>query len=200
MSERQLGEVTLLLQRFRQGDTEALNQLLPLVYDELRRAARHCLAAQPASWQPTALAHELLLRLLEGETYDWQNSEHFFATASLKMRNLLIDAARRKHALKHGGAWRHVSLDEAMVSITTGARLEELFAINEALDELAADHPRVAKIVEMRFFLGFNEEETASLLGLSTRQVRRDWAFAKGWFELRSRKETPPNLHPAVAD
>lgn len=135
--------------------------------------------------QLTALTHELLIYLLEGESCDWQNSEHFFATASLKMRHLLIDYARRKHALKHGGGRQQVELDEAMSAVTTTARLEEMLAVHELLDELKADYPRVTKIVELRFFLGLSEEETAAVLHLSARQVRRDWAFAKGWLELR---------------
>ncbi len=187
MSEKLPGEITQLLQRFRQGDAEALSQLLPMIYEELRKVARQCLNAQPASWQPTALAHELFIHLLEGETYDWQNRQHFFATASLKMRHLLVDEARRKHAVKHGGGLRQVALDEAMSGSITTVRLEEILAVDEALLSLEKDYPRVAKVVELRFFIGLTEAETAAVLNLDERTVRRDWAFAKGWLALRLR-------------
>ena len=124
------------------------------------------MSSQHASWQPTALAHELFIHLLEGETYDWENREHFFATASLKMRHLLIDEARRKRALKHGGGFRQVAYDEAVSSSITTARLEEILAVNEALLLLEKDYPRVAKVVELRFFLGFTEAETAAASAL----------------------------------
>ena len=186
MPEKIPGEITLLLQRFRQGEAEALSQLLPLVYEELRKVARHCVNSQQASWQPTALAHELFIHLLEGETSDWKDSEHFFATASLKMRNLLIDHLRHQQAVKHGGELRQVAFDEAAPSsTTTTARMEEILAVHEALQELEKEQARVVKVVNLRFFLGLNEEETASVLHLSARQVRRDWAFAKGWLALR---------------
>ena len=185
MSEKLPGEITQLLQRFRQGDAEALSQLLPMIYEELRKVARQCVSSQHASWQPTALAHELFIHLLEGETYDWKDSEHFFATASLKMRHLLIDEARRKHAVKHGGGFGHVALNEALPSSITTARLDEILSVHEALKELEKDEVRVVTVINLRFFLGLSEEETASVLHLSTRQVRRDWAYAKGWLALR---------------
>lgn len=185
MSEKLPGEITQLLQRFRQGDAEALSQLLPMIYEELRKVARQCVSSQAASWQPTALAHELFIHLLEGETYDWENREHFFATASLKMRHLLMDDVRHKHALKHGGGFRHVVFDEAVSSSITIARLEEIMAIDQALLSLEKDYPRVAKVVELRFFIGFTEAEIAAVLNLDERTARRDWAFAKGWLALR---------------
>ena len=184
-SERQAGEITQLLRRYRQGDVEALAELTPFIYDELKNIARRYVNSPHASWQPTALTHELFVHLLRGEPYDWQNSEHFFATASLKMRHLLVDYARNKYALKHGGGMQQVALDEALSAATTMARLEEILTINELLENLTQEFPRVVRIVELRFFLGFSEEETAAVLQLSTRQVRRDWGFAKAWLKRR---------------
>ncbi len=190
MPEKLPGEITQLLLRFRQGEADALSQLLPIVYEELRKVARQCVSSQHTSWQPTALAHELFIHLLEGETYDWKDSEHFFATASLKMRHLLIDDLRHKQAVRHGGEFCQIAFDEAASSSITTARMEEILAVHEALKKLEKDEPRVVKVVNLRFFLGLSEEETASVLHLSTRQVRRDWAFAKGWLVLRLKATT----------
>jgi RNA polymerase sigma factor (TIGR02999 family) len=183
-SEALPGDITQLLQQFRHGDAAALWQVMPMVYDELRSIARQCVKAEQASWQPTALAHELIVGFFEGHPPDWQNREHFFATASLKMRHLLVDAARRKRAFKHGGGLQQVEWDE-VTTPDRAARLEEILSVNEALDALAADYPRVVKMVELRFFLGLSEAEAASILSLSTRQARRDYAFAKSWLATR---------------
>lgn len=177
------GQITLVLQRIEQGDRKAGEELLPLVYDELRRLAAAKLARENPgqTLQPTALVHEVWLRLEAAQPF-WNNRAHFFAAAAEGMRRILIDNARRKRALRHGG-------DVAMVSAnSTGFDLaaptgdnDELLLINEALEALAAHDARKAELVKQRYFVGLTLEEAADVLGISHRTAKRDWAYARAW-------------------
>jgi RNA polymerase sigma-70 factor, ECF subfamily len=177
-------EITNWLQLHKQGDPDALHQLWPLIYDELRALARRWLTSQHVSWQPTTLANELFVQLFDGEPPNWENSQHFFGTASLKLRHLLIDQARHKQTQKHGGQWQKVSLDEHWAAASTNAAALstiDLLSLHQALEALEREDMRAAKVVELRFFAGFTEVEIAPILGISERVVRRDWKFAKSW-------------------
>lgn len=174
-------EITQLLHDWQQGDRAALDQLLPLVYDELRRLAKRNLRRQSPgqTLQTTALVHEAYLRLINLPEVDWQNRAHFFAVAAQAMRYLLIDRARAKRYAKRGGGAQQVSLDEA--AQVSAERPDELLALDEALTRLAALDPRQSQIVELRYFGGLTVEETAEVLGVSAITVMREWAKAKGW-------------------
>ena len=173
-------QVTELLLRWSEGDVDAREQLVPLVYDELRRLARHYLAAQPNNHtlQSTALVHEAYLRLIEHKSVRWDNRVHFFAVAAQLMRRILVDHARR-HNLKRGGDARQVSLEEA--AAVTGERTSDLVSLDEAMNALARIDPRKMQVVEMRFFGGLSVEETAEVLKVSPVTVMRDWSTAKAW-------------------
>ncbi len=174
-------EITLLLQQHRAGDEAALHQLMPFVYAELKRLARLNLNAGQPSWQPTMLAHEVFLYLFDGQLPHWNDRAHFFNTISRQMRHLLIDAARRKQALKRGGKQLLLPLNEATLAAVPATPRVELLQLDAALRELERDYPRPAKVVELRYFVGLDEAETAQALGVTARTVRRDWAFAKSW-------------------
>lgn len=184
MNELQDGEITLLLKRHREGDPAALHQLLPIVYSELRRLAGHWLRKQPPGsaeiWQPTELVNELFVRLFDAPP-NWQNRQHFFGTASLRMRSLLIDDARRAQAEKRGGGVPLLALEEAWAVTQLNTPQADVLALDDALRALAGPHPRAAKVVELRFFTGLSVVETACVLAVNEKTVRRDWEFAKGW-------------------
>ena len=174
-------DVTRLLQAWRRGDTVALDKLVPLVYDELHRLA-HCYVAR--EWandtlQTTALVHEAYLRLAGANEIEWKNRIHFFAISANVMRRILVDFARSRGSRKRGGDVRKVSLEE--VAIVLPDPDEDLLALDSALTALAASDPRKAKVVELRFFGGFTEQETAEALGVSSDTVLRDWKSAKLW-------------------
>lgn len=174
-------QVSQLLQRWSEGDRDALNQLTPLVYDELRRIARRYINQQPAghTLQTTALIHEAYLRLVGQEEKQWENRAHFFGVAAQAMRHILVDYARARQMAKRGGGARAVSLDEAL---TIGPeRADDLVALNDALDALAQLDLRQSQIVELRFFGGLTEEEISKVLHVSTRTVRSDWRMARSW-------------------
>jgi RNA polymerase sigma-70 factor, ECF subfamily len=174
--------VTELLLEWRRGDREALNQLTPLVYDELRRIAHRYVKRERRGGQTldtTALVNEAYLRLAGGEEIDWQNRAHFFAVTALVMRRILIDYARRRRYLKRGGLAQQVSLEEA--SAMTEVRAAELVSLDEALEELAKLDLRKSRVVELRYFGGLSLEETADVLEISVMTVRRDWRAAKAW-------------------
>jgi RNA polymerase sigma factor (TIGR02999 family) len=167
-----------------------LNQLTPLVYQELHRLAHRCMKAENPghTLQTTALVNEAYLRLISNQT-DWQNRAHFFAVSAQLMRQILVDFARSRRQAKRGGDVERVSLDESLVSPTgRDAALEDL---DDALSALAAIDPRKGRVVELRFFGGLSIEETASVLGISDLTVSRDWKFAKVWL-LREMKRTKP--------
>lgn len=184
----QPGEVTQLLIELRAGKREAEEKLIPLVYAELRRLAAHYLRAERAdhTLQPTALVHEAYIRLTNVREVDWQSRSHFFATAAMVMRRILVDHARAQQADRREALHNAVSLEDALVVSPT--RSSELIALDEALSRLTQIDPRRGKIVELRFFGGLSEEEAGMVLGISARTVKRDWRIAKAWLydELNS--------------
>jgi RNA polymerase sigma factor (TIGR02999 family) len=184
-------EVTRLLLAWSDGDQTALNQLIPLVYGELRRLAKNHLRRERAgqSLQTTALIHEAYLRLIDASQVRLENRRHFFAAASRLMRQALTDLARERHSRKRGGAAVQISLDDAMV--ISRQRDVELLALDEALTALAEFDARKCQVVELRFFGGFSVEETAEALNVSVETVHRDWRLAKAWLVRSLRGERP---------
>lgn len=181
-------ELTILLDDWKRGDQTALGKLMPLVYDELRRIA-HRYARRERNGhtlETTALVNEAYLRLAGNAPPDWQNRSHFFAVTAQVMRHTLIDHARRRRSLKHGGDAQQVSLGKA--DLMADERAAELIALDEALADLAALDPRKAQVVELRYFGGLSLEETADALGISLMTVRRDWRAAKAWLFRRLAK------------
>jgi RNA polymerase sigma factor (TIGR02999 family) len=177
------GEVTVLLDRLRAGDHEAGNQLIPLIYSELRRMAGAYLQRERPgnTLQPTALVNEAYLRLLGGQPAEWQNRAHFFAVAAHTMRQVLVDCARRRHAEKRGGAdARKIELIDDQLSIAP-EKLENILAVEEALEHLARFDPQQSRLVELRFFAGLSVEEAAEVLGVSPVKISREWRSAKAW-------------------
>jgi RNA polymerase sigma factor (TIGR02999 family) len=176
-----VSDVTHILDRAQQGDPNAAEELLPLVYEELHKLAAHRMAGEAAghTLQPTALVHEAWLRLVRTSDQTWQNRAHFFRTAAECMRRILIDHARRKQQLRHGGGQERVSLDG--LDITDDHDGQRLLQVNEALDRLALQDPSKAEIVKLRFFAGLENREIAEMLGISERTVERAWRFAKAW-------------------
>jgi RNA polymerase sigma factor (TIGR02999 family) len=175
---------TELLVNSRTGGGHAVEALMPLVYDELRAIAHGQLRRERPDHTlgTTALVHEAYLKLIDQRQADWQDRTHFFSIAARAMRRILIDYARRHVAAKRGGGMRKVALEEA-VQLAAGERADELLAIDDALERLAALDARQAKVVEYRFFGGMTEDETAQVLGVTSRTVRRDWIKAKGWLQ-----------------
>ena len=172
---------TTLLLAWGRGDETALDQLIPLVHDELRQLARrHMAGERPGhTLQATALVNEAYLRLIEVNQVRWQNRAHFFAMASRVMRRILVDAARARGYQKRGGGAEKVSLDEAL--LVSGEPRQDLIALDDALNALAAFDLRKSQVVEMRFFGGLSVEETAEALHVSADTVMRDWRLAKVW-------------------
>jgi RNA polymerase sigma factor (TIGR02999 family) len=177
-----MNDVTRILSAIQEGDLHAPEELLPLVYDELRKLATEKLAQeQPGqTLDPTGLVHEAYLRLVDMEkTQHWDSRAHFFAAAAQAMRRILIDNARRKQADKHGGGWhRHDLLETELAVDSTG---DGLFAVDAALSRLAGLEPVVARLVELRFFVGLTLDEAAENLGISPRTAYRHWAYARAW-------------------
>jgi RNA polymerase sigma factor (TIGR02999 family) len=173
--------VTDLLTEWSKGDQEALNKLAPLVYDELRRLARRRLRHERPghTLQTTALVHEAYLKLVDQKDANWQNRAQFFAAAAQVMRHILVDYARSRRAFKRGGGFCRVSLDEAIIS--SEEKGADLLTLNEALDGLAAIDPQQSRVVELRVFGGLTVEETAEVLGISPRTVKREWGMARAW-------------------
>jgi len=174
-------DITVLLNDARKGDQGALNELLPLVYDELRRVAANQLRNERGdhTLQATALVHEAYLRLLEQKEVDWNNRLHFFSIAAEMMRRILVNYAIQRNAKKRGDGAAKVALDEA-ISFSKEKELD-IIVLDETLNELAKLDPDQAKIVELRFFAGLTIEETASALGISESTVKREWRSAKAW-------------------
>lgn len=175
-----VGEITKLLHAWSEGDRKALEELTPIVYDELRRLARGYMKRERPghSLQATALVNEAYLRLVDYKRMQWQNRAHFFAVSAQLIRRILVEHARR-HNLKRGGHVKHVSLEEA--AVVGGAGSANLVALDEAMKRLAELDPRKEQVVEMRFFGGLSVEETAELLKVSAVTVMRDWSTAKAW-------------------
>ncbi|HSM79345.1 MAG TPA: sigma-70 family RNA polymerase sigma factor [Bryobacteraceae bacterium] len=186
-----MSEVTRILEAVGAGRSHAAEELLPMVYEELRRLASQRMANESANHtlQPTALVHEAWLRLVHTEGARFENRGHFFAAAAEAMRRILIERARRKRALRHGGGWERVDLNEIDAPATAAEPL--LLEVSEVLTELEREAPRAAELVKFRFFGGFTFEDAARLLGVTSRTARRDWRFARAWLRdaLRNRNE-----------
>jgi RNA polymerase sigma factor (TIGR02999 family) len=176
-------QLTQLLVEARDGGADALERVFPVVYDRLRDIAHAHLGrdGEGRTVSTTALVHEAYLKLLDAGRIEWQDRNHFFSLASRAMRQILIDYARRHLASKRGGGMRHVDLDD--VQIAAADRADTLVSLDEALTRLAALSPRLAQVVELRFFGGLTEEETAQVLGVTDRTVRREWTKARGWLQ-----------------
>ena len=185
---------TTLLLAWGRGDETALDQLIPLVHDELRRLARRHMAGERAghTLQATALVNEAYLRLIEVNQVRWQNRAHFFAMASRVMRRILVDAARSRGFQKRGAGAEKVSLDEAL--LVSDEPPQDVIALDDALNALAAFDLRKSQVVEMRFFGGLSVEETAAVLKISPVTVRRDWSSAKIWLYRELTGETDDEL------
>ena len=175
------GNITQLLQEWCEGSDEALERLMPIVYDELRRIAGSYMRKEPAdhTLQPTALLNEAYLRLIDQRKTRWQNRAHFFAIASKLMRRILVDHAKRHQAEKRGGGLRTITLKEGLVE--DRRRELDLVALDDALTALTRRDERQSKLVELRFFGGLTIEETGEVLGVSPASVKRDWSLAKAW-------------------
>jgi RNA polymerase sigma-70 factor (ECF subfamily) len=175
------GEITQLLTSWRQGDPSALDRLFPMIRTELRRIAFRRLQREPTGQprQPSSLVQETFVRLLSNQQGGWQNRAHFFAVASTVMRHVLVDHARHRLRSKRGGAALHVSLDAA--AVLSPEQVDEIVAIDLALQRLAERDARKSQVFELRFFGGLSLEETAEGLGLSPRTVVREWRLARAW-------------------
>jgi RNA polymerase sigma factor (TIGR02999 family) len=179
-----VSEVTRILLQIEEGNPQAAQQLLPLVYNELRKLAAAKLAEEKPgqTLQATALVHEAYVRLVGGqgpEAARWDHRGHFFVAAAEAMRRILVESARRKKRLRHGGGRRPVELDEELPSIERP--IDELLAVHEALDQLAADNDQAAKLVKLHYFAGLSLDEAAGALEISPRTAYRQWAFARAW-------------------
>ena len=176
-----MSDLTVILNRAEQGDPQAAAELLPLVYDELRRLANARMANEAAgqTLQPTALVHEAWLRLTGNENQKWDGRGHFFAAAAEAMRRILIDRARRKRRLKHGGEMQRVDL--ATLDVASLADDDQLLAVDEALQKLEARDPVSAQLIKLRFFAGLPNVEAARVLGIPERSAKRTWAYARAW-------------------
>ena len=195
-----MSEVTRILDRAQQGDPEAAEELLPLVYDELRRQAAARMALEPAghTLQPTALVHEAWIRLAGQRNQHYENRHLFFGAAAEVMRRILVDRARRRQAARRGGGLERVELDAVEIP---NADDELIRGVHEALDALVKLDPEKAEIVKLRFFVGLSFEEIAALLGVNERTIRRHWTFAKAWMckELGI-EERQASTHPLSSE
>ncbi len=189
MGPSSTSNVTQLLLQWSQGDTAAREALISLVYQELRRIARQCLASQRPghTLQSTALVHEAYLRLVDHTSVHWENRVHFFAVAAQLMRRILVDHARKQRAAKRGGGNLTLSLDEAVAP--AAMRAVDLIALDDALTGLAALDSRQSQIVELRFFGGLSIEDTSQLLDISPATVKREWATARAWLSQQMNQE-----------
>ena len=185
-----LSEVTRILSAIEAGDSRAADELLPLVYAELRTLAAQKLAQEKAcqTLQATALVHEAYLRLVVGhETHDWNSRGHFFAAAAEAMRRILVEQARRRNAAKRGGQAERVELNESLIAAAEPD--EDVLALNDALDQLAAIDPVAANLVKLRFFAGLTADDAAQALDMSVRSAHDIWAYARSWLHRKMRAE-----------
>jgi RNA polymerase sigma factor (TIGR02999 family) len=190
--------ITRLLLNWRDGDSAAYEQLAPLVYAELHRIARRQMSKERPghTLQPSALVNEAFLRLIDYDQVNWQNRQHFFCLAAKMMREVLINYAASRRSRKRGGATQRVTLDEALVRDEAGMMsLDDLLALSQALERLTQEDERCARVVELMFFGGLNEKETADELGISDRTVKREWRYARLWLrrELSSQDQLSEN-------
>jgi len=185
-----VSDVTRILDAIQQGDANAAEELLPLVYQELRKLAAHKMAQERPgqTLQPTALVHEAWLRLVGSENQRWENRAHFFSAAAEAMRRILIEKARRRQRARHGGGQERMDIDD--VALVAPESDERLLQVHEALDQLTKEDTVKADVVKLRFFVGLTDQEVAEALGLSERTVERHWAYAKPWLfrVIRSQK------------
>jgi RNA polymerase sigma factor (TIGR02999 family) len=193
-----MSDVTRVLEQIQQGDPNAADQLLPLVYDELRKLAAQKLAHEKPgqTLQATALVHEAYLRLVcDGEERHWDGRRHFFAAAAEAMRRILVNRAEEKGCLKRGGGWKRVDLNA--LAVVNDASDEDLIAIDEALDRLNNESPVCAQLVKLRFFAGLTLDEAAASLGLARRTTDRYWAYARArLYEMMSDAPGPGEHNP----
>ena len=176
-----MSDVTRILQSLDHGDPKAADELLPLVYEELRKLAAAKMAQEPANQtlQPTALVHEAWLRLVGGERQDWNSRGHFFGAAAEAMRRILVEVARRKGRLRHGGGIERVPLEGLDPAAITPD--ERLVQVSEALDHLAEEQPEAAQVIKLRYFAGLTNPQVAETMGISLRSVELHWSWAKAW-------------------
>jgi len=176
-----MSDLTVILDAIDKGNPKAAEELLPLVYAELRRLAAFKLAQQSPdqTLQPTALVHEAYLKLLGDGSHSWENRRHFFSAAAEAMRHILVDRARRKAAVRHGGGLQRVDLDQVILATETTD--ENILLINEALEKLATHDAATAELVKLRFFAGLTFPQAAEVLDLSERTAKRMWTYARAW-------------------
>src|SRR4051794_21166885 len=176
-----MSDVTRILTAIERGDAQATDDLLPVVYNELRRIAAHKMSAEAAghTLQPTALVHEAWLKLVDSPAQSWQNRAHFFGAAAEAMRRILIASARRKQTQRRGARAQHLELDD--LEIASPAPDDQLLALSEALDRFAALEPKQAELVKLRYFVGLKIEEAAEVLGISEATATRWWAYSRAW-------------------
>jgi len=188
-----MNEVTRILSAIEEGDPQASAHLLPLVYEELRKLAAQKMAGEAPgqTLEATALVHEAYLRLVgKDKDQHWANRGHFFAAAAEAMRRILINRARDKNRLKRGSGWKRVDLDS--LAVADDASVDDLTALDEALERLERENPACAELVKLRFFAGLTLEEAAAALGVARRSVDRQWAYARAWlFEALSHADPP---------
>jgi RNA polymerase sigma factor (TIGR02999 family) len=188
VSDQAGGDVTILLAELVRGDEAAASKLFPLLYDELRRLAGNYMRRERGdhTLQPTALVHEAYIKLVQQRSIDWQGRAHFFGIAARVMRTILLDHARGHLRDKRGGGQHHIPLDEVLVFAPEQS--QELVKLDQALERLTQIDPRQGKIVELRFFGGLTVEQTADVLGISPKTVKRDWSMAKAWLHGELKK------------
>jgi|SRR5688572_2351329 len=183
-----VSNLTRILEAAQQGDLKAADELLPAVYQELRRLAAHKIAHElpGQTLQPTALVHEAWLRVSGDADKKWDGRAHFFAAAAEAMRRILIDRARRKAAVRHGGGQQRIPIED--VELATPANDDQLIAVSEALDKLGVQHKAEAELVKLRYFVGMTNEEAAEVLGISPRTAKYYWTHARAWLyrEIRA--------------
>ena len=185
---RDASDVTRILNAIQRGDLEAADELLPIVYEELRRVAAQKLSREKPgqTLQATALVHEAYIRLVGSQDPGWENRGHFFGAAAEAMRRILVERARRKKRLRHGGARERVDLDVA--ELTANGPSDDLLALDEALEKLADRDPLDGEVVKLRYFAGLTNDQVAKALGISPRTARRRWRYARAWL-LREMEE-----------
>ena len=176
-----MSDVTRILERAQHGDPKAADELLPLVYEELRKLAAAKMVQEQAgqTLQPTALVHEAWLRLVGAQNQHWNSRGHFFGAAAEAMRRILVEAARRKARLRHGGGVERVPIEG--LDLAENVPDEKLVQVSEALDHLAQEQPEAAQVVKLRYFAGLNNPQVAETMGISLRSVERHWTWAKAW-------------------
>lgn len=183
-------QVTQILEAVARGEPKAADGLLPMVYEELRKLAAHRMALEAAghTLQPTALVHEAYLRLLGQGGQVWENSRHFFSAAAEAMRRILVERARKRQRLRHGGQWQRVALEDIDVAVESES--DTVLFVHEALDRLALKDPVCAELIKLRFFAGIPNRQAAGMLGLSERTAKRNWAYARVWLAQELRNQT----------